>query len=300
MVVIMFKKIAFILLGTLIWLSSQAREVSIEHNGVMLTAELEMTDEDWSRPVVVMLHGTMAHNKMEIMTQVQSLLTDNEVNSLNINLSLGISQRKGMYDCSKPHTHLHEDAIKEIGLWVQWLKQQGATHLVLLGHSRGGNQMAWYAAENPDEAIKQLILAAPMTFEEGDLVNVYKKRNKKDVKPILAKADALIAEGKGDSFLENTDHIYCKDTTVTAKSFVSYGRFQEQFNTVALLPEIKLPILFFIASNDQSVKDLESKIQPYLGAGNVEVQVIDGAGHMFRDLYGEDMVDQIVEFLDKG
>lgn len=50
-----------------------------------------------------------------------------------------------MYDCAKPHRHRLVDALDEIAAWVDWLKQRGASDIVLLGHSRGGNQAAWYA-----------------------------------------------------------------------------------------------------------------------------------------------------------
>ena len=55
-----------------------------------------------------------------------------------------------MYDCATPHTHRHADAVEEIGAWLGWLQSQGVAKVALLGHSRGGNQTARFAAAHAD------------------------------------------------------------------------------------------------------------------------------------------------------
>jgi len=285
---------------SIIHFSAIAEDLKLEHNGVTITANLELADGKTIRdPLVVMTHGTLAHNKMEIMSQLQSLFTENEISSLSINLGLGISNRKGMYDCATKHTHKHTDAVDEIGVWVNWLKRKGAKHLILLGHSRGGNQTAWYAAENNDDIVKKVILIAPATWSAQYAKQDYKKRYKKDLDSVLAKAETLVQQGKPKAVMKNTDHIYCEKTSVTAESFVSYNKPDQRFNTPSLLSAIKVPVVVFAGSEDKVVKGLEKKVKPFLKKGRVELEVIDGAGHMFRDLYAEDMMDIIVEYLGK-
>jgi len=290
--------IAFLM--SIVHFSALAEELKLEHKGVTITASLELADGKTIRdPLVVMTHGTLAHNKMEIMDQLQSLFKENEISSLSINLGLGISNRKGMYDCATKHTHKHTDAVDEIGVWVNWLKRKGAKQLILLGHSRGGNQTAWYAAENHDDIVKKVILIAPATWTAQYAKQNYKKRYKKDLSSVLAKAETLVQQGKPESVMKNTDHIYCEKTSVTAESFVSYNKPDQRFNTPSLLSAIKVPVLVFAGSEDKVVKGLEKKVKPFLKKGKVELEVIDGAGHMFRDLYAEDMMDIIVEYLEK-
>lgn len=277
---------------------SLAEDVRLKYQGLELTASLEMaTGKTVKDPLVLMTHGTLAHNKMEIMSQLQGLLKSNEINSLSINLGLGISDRKGMYDCAVTHAHKHTDAVEEIALWVNWLKSRGANNIILLGHSRGGNQTAWYASETDDSAIKKVILMAPMTWSENYALESYQSRYKKDLNSVLATAQSLVNQGKAKTLMKNTDHIYCENTTVTAESFVSYNKPDQRFNTPSLLTKIKQPVLVFAGSADTTVKDLDKKVAPYLKKGKVDLSVIDGAGHMFRDLYAEDVVDQIVEYL---
>lgn len=140
-------------------LNAYAQDVSLQYKGLTLNANLEKTSNWSTGPVVLMTHGTLAHNKMEIMSTLQNLLKDQGVSSLAINLSLGLDNRQGFYDCTVPHSHKHEDAVNEIGLWLNWLQQQGVKQVVLLGHSRGGNQTAWYATEHDSPLIKKSFLS---------------------------------------------------------------------------------------------------------------------------------------------
>lgn len=277
-----------------------SKEVKVKHNGLTLNANLEMAEGKTIKdPVVVMTHGTLAHNKMEIMSQLQKLFKENDISSLSINLSLGLDDRKGMYDCAVTHTHKHTDAVEEISVWLNWLKRQGADNLILLGHSRGGNQTAWYAAEHADNVVKNVILIAPATWSADYAGKNYQQRYKKDLNTVLAEAEALVKQGKGNTVMKNTGHIYCEDTSVTAESFVSYNKPDQRFDTPSLLTKIKAPVLVFAGSEDNVVKDLEQKVKPLVQKGKIDLIVVEGAGHMFRDLYAEDMMDMIVEYLEQ-
>ncbi|MGI9383086.1 MAG: hypothetical protein ACR2PO_08015, partial [Methyloligellaceae bacterium] len=119
-----------------------AEEVSIEHKGLALLGSLEVADgaslaQDGA---VLLVHGTLAHHRMEIMATLQALLKERGLNSLAITLSLGLDRRQGMYDCGLTHRHRHSGAQAEIAAWVAWLQARGAGAITLLGHSRGGNQ----------------------------------------------------------------------------------------------------------------------------------------------------------------
>lgn len=281
--------------------SAFATEVSQVSKGITLNANLELASgKVIGKNIILMTHGTLAHGNMEIMSQLQSLFKENELDSLSINLGLGIDNRKGMYDCATTHTHKHTDAVDEIALWVEWLKKQGVKNIVLLGHSRGGNQTAWYAAERADSAIKRVVLIAPMSEDQKYVTDTYKKRYKKDLAPILVKAEALVKKGKGQSVMRHTDHIYCPDTSVTAESFVSYAKAKPYYDTPVILPKIKAPVLVVAGSKDKTVKGLDKKVAPYVKKGKVDLKVIDGAGHMFRDLYADDVVEAIIDFISEG
>ncbi len=277
----------------------QAEEVGFRYNGSPLRADLEKSDNWPEGPVVLITHGTLAHNRMEIISTLKNLFAENGVSSLAINLSLGLNNRpSSMYDCATPHTHKHTDAIKEIGAWVEWLKYEGAKDIVLLGHSRGGNQTAWYAAEQADSSVSGVILLAPQTWSADYAARDYEKRYGKSLQPILDKALSLVKAGKGKKMLEHVDFIYCKDTTVSAEAFVSYYQPDERLDTPYLLSRIKLPILLFVGTEDKVVKGLKKKLEQLpQRPENLETVIIEGADHFFRDLYAEDVVDKALEFI---
>ncbi len=276
-----------------------AEEVKLQHEDLTLNANLEKAD-DWPvAPAVLITHGTLSHNKSEIIVALQELFLQHGVSSLAINLALGLNDRHGSYDCNTPHNHKHEEAISEIGLWLDWIEEQGVNQVVLLGHSRGGNQTAWFVAEHDDPLIKKVILIAPQTWNQEYEMQSYEKNYGKPLATVLGNAESLVAAGAPETAIEHTDFIYCKDTTVSAEAVVSYYAADPRKDTTYLLPKIKKPVLVFAGSEDQTVKGLNEKLAPLAEAGGIELVVIDGADHFFRDLYVEDLVDSAMEFINE-
>lgn len=291
----MIQKLLLIIL--LFTSQTYAEEVTLNTSSLTLNANLEKADNWPKGPTLLITHGTLSHNRSELVTALQELFLENEISSLAINLSLGLDNRHGPYDCATPHTHKHEDALVEIGHWLDWLKKQGSQQVVLLGHSRGGNQTAWFAAEQDDSVIKKVVLVAPQTWSPEYAAKGYEKRYGKSLAPILKKAQSLITDGKPDTPMEHIDFIYCKDATATANAFVSYYAPEPRKDTPYLLPKISKPVLVFAGTEDQVVKGLDKILAPMAEAGTIEFEVIDGADHSFRDLYAEDLVERVIEFI---
>ncbi len=279
--------------------SATAQEVTIEHNGLTLNAELVLAEEkSMADGIVLLTHGTLAHNRMEIIAGLQGLLADSGVSTLAINLSLGLDNRRGMYDCSVLHNHRHQDAVGEMVAWLDWLEAQGARQIDLMGHSRGGNQIAWLAAEQDRPAIRKVVLLAPATWSAGGSKVDYKKRYKEALEPLVNEAEMYVGFGRGDVLLKETDFIYCADTTVTADAFFSYYKPDDRLHTPNLLPQINKPILVIAATEDKLYVPLKRDISPMVGSG-VDFLAVEGAGHFFRDLYLEEVVEQTVEWLER-
>lgn len=286
-------------IGILVAPPLSAEEIKLKHDGLTLNANLSTARDNWKEgPVLLMTHGTLAHNGMEIITTLQSLLSEQGLTSLALNLSLGLDDRHGMYDCAVPHTHRHTDALDEIGVWLDWLKAQGVKQVVLAGHSRGGDQTAWFAAERPDPAVKGVLLVAPMTWSETYAISDYQKRFKSELAPVLKRAEDLVAAGKGVTWMEDTGFIYCPGAKVQAQAFVSYHAPDERLDTPTLLPRIKVPVLVFAGTEDDVVPDVAERVGPLADATKIRLQVIDGADHYFRDLYADDLVEHAKAFIE--
>lgn len=287
------------LLLTLALGAARAEEVSLAFNGLTLIGERRMAEGATMEKgtMVLMTHGTLAHGRMEIMQSFQDLLAEKGISSLAINLSLGQSDRRGMYECGKPHTHRHTDALDEIGAWVEWLERQGVKEIVLLGHSRGGNQTAWYAAERRRPTVGKVVLVAPMTWSREAARAEYRKLYGRDPAPILREAKRLTEAGRGAATLAETDFIYCPGATVSAASFADYYADEPRFDTPSLLPRIGVPTLVVAGSEDTVVGALIPKVRPLAEKGMVKLFVVDGADHFFRDLYADEAVEAIAGFV---
>lgn len=278
--------------------SVSAEELVLPPAGLNVSANLVTAGDNWTDgPVILMTHGTLAHNRMEIMETLQEVFLDRGYSSLAINLSLGLSDRHGMYDCNVPHAHHHTDALDEIALWLNWLKEKGVNEVVLLGHSRGGNQTAWFAVERDDPVIQSVILVAPATWDEVYASESYQKRYGQSLQPLLERARELVAAGEGDTMM-SVDFIYCEDTQATASAFVSYYQPDPRHDTPYLIPSIDKPVLIFAGSADKVVKGLIEKVEPLAESDSVDLEVIADADHFFRDLFAEDLADIAVEFIE--
>lgn len=272
---------------------TSAEEVSLKHQGLMLNANLTLAEDSGYERMFLITHGTLAHNSMEIIATWQELLSDEGISSLAINLSLGQDNRHDMYDCASTHNHKHTDATSEIGQWVNWLKDKGSTEIILAAHSRGGNQTAWYSDENSDSVVKAQVLLAPQTWSETYEQENYAERYKKPLAPLLEKAKQMPAE----TVMQDTDFIYCEKTSVTAGSFVSYYQADQRFDTPTLLHSAKIPTLVIAGSEDTTVPGLHAKMSSVNNKMITSIE-IEGAGHFFRDLYMDEVIENTIEFLD--
>lgn len=275
---------------------AHANEVTLPYKGLTLNANLELaTGKTAEDGVILITHGGLAHREMEMYVYLQDLLKKKGYSTLAINLSLALNNRHAMYDCKVTHRHHYTDAADEIDAWVDWLKKQGTERVALLGHSRGAGETALYAAERDNPLVKAVILLAPDTRETNDAV-AYQRRYKKPLAPALEKAQKLVKEGKSGTVLKHTNFLFCPDTSVAAETFVSYYGDDPRLDTAYLIPKISKPTLLVLAGEDEILVN-SKKFTPLADGKRVQIKVIDGAGHFFRDLFADEAVDVIDAFL---
>lgn len=275
----------------------EAKEILLPYRGLVLNANLELAPgKKAADGVILITHGSLAHRGMESLLNFQSLLNEKGYNTLAINLSLSLDNRRGMYDCQITHRHRYSDAVDEIGVWVDWLKKQGVKRVAVLGHSRGAAQTALYAAERDPVLTKAVILLAPSTLDNAS-PSEYAERFQQPLAPLLERAQKLVREGKGGTLLEQIGFITCAGATVTATSFVSYYASDTRLDTPALLAKIAKPVLVVVAGGDEIVVGLDTKVAPRVDGKRVQMKVVENADHFFRDLYADEAVDAIHLFL---
>lgn len=278
-------------------LNALAEEIKQSYNNLTVNANLVMAEgKGFGDDFVLLTHGTTTHNGRETYRSIQKLLAEQGISSLAPNLSLNVNDRHGEVDCALPQTHHHEDAIKEIGFWLNWLKSKGAEQVTLMGHSRGGNQTAWFSVEHDEPAIKKVVLIAPQTWSKEAEHKDYAKKYDVELQPLLDKAEKLVKAGKGDSMLNNINFIYCKDTSASASAFISYYQNEPRMDTPTLLKKAVKPTLVIMGSADTVVADLPAKMEN-VHNDLVKTHVIEDADHFFLDLFGEDLVENAAAFI---
>lgn len=279
--------------------ASGAEEVILPHGSVALAGTLEIAPgKTLADGVVLMVHGALAHKDMRIMREFRTMFAENGFNTLAVNLSLGLDRRgSDMYDCAQPSVHMAEDALDEIGAWLDWLAGKGAPRATVLGHSRGGYQVAWYAADRGHPIVESYILLAPAIASDTADAARYEARHGMVLGPVLERAYELVRAGRGDEWLKGVAFMHCGQTDVSAASFLSYYAPEPQVDTPELLGRIAVPTLVLVAGLDEVVRDGEARLGAALNEETVKLEAVAGADHFFHDLFGEDAMDAITAFL---
>lgn len=110
---------------------------------------------------LLLVHDTLGSFESTLITELQTALAAQGLSTLAINLSLGVSARMTAFECNERHRHRHEDALEEIDAWTDWLLGEGLGPAALVGHGRGGAQVAWYLAETDEKRVNATVLLAP-------------------------------------------------------------------------------------------------------------------------------------------
>ena len=78
---------------------------------------------------------------------------------------------------------------------------------------------------------------------------------------------------------------------------MSYYGAEPNRNTPALLSNVKRPVLVFEGTEDPLAAGFIAQVTLFESNPNVTVQWVDGADHFFRDLFIDDIIDGILEWL---
>jgi hypothetical protein len=278
---------------------AQAEEISLEVEGLTVLGNLETAPGKSlkSDGAVLLVHDTLAHNRMEILSALQELLREQGLNTLSITLSLGLNERRGLFNCGVEQDHRNEDAAVEIGVWIEWLKSQGASQIVLAGHGRGGNQVAVYAAKAPDETVKRLVLIAPTADSPATLEQQFSFKFRQPLQPILAQAQKYVEEGHPSALLVDVPFLSCQTAKVTAAAFVNYYGPNQNLYTPSLLPHIAMPIMVAVGDLDPLSSEIIPAVEGIPATDRIKLEIIPGADNFFQDLAAEDLAAKIGAFL---
>lgn len=273
-----------------------ADRVTLEHNGLTLIGHLQSV-ADPADGVILMLHGTLAHGRMETMAAAQDLLADHGLNSLSVNLSYGIDAREGMFECDRPVTHGVEEHFAELDAWIAWLQEEGFGPVSLLGHSRGGNQVARYVQEWGADDIRALVLVAPSTFDAERAASSYEAQSGMPLVVRLDQVRELTRMDQPETLLQGVRFLFCESLDVAPRAFLGYYDPERAHDTPSVVDGIAVPTLVIIGSEDDVVADLPERMAEIEHGDAITTVTIDGADHFFRDFFADDVADAVADFI---
>ena len=276
--------------------------VEIMDKSILLNGYHSTTSEK-SESIAIILHGTRGHQNLELISSLRESLLDNEIDSLTINLSYKTNNRiNDFLPCDIEHQHKQSDSQHEIRLWYEYILKKGYKKIYLIGHSRGGLDMInFYENLTPKNKgfINTIFLLAPISDTWKSSVNRYKEDFNVDINNIL----------KTETHKLKINFLGCDDAIVYSDSFLDYyliGDDDSFFNSISTKKASKSlnlhlintsgKVYVLIASEDNIAKNTHLIVKPISERKkNIELKVIDGADHFFRDFYFDDLLEIVVE-----
>ncbi len=276
------------LLVVLIPLMSKAQAVNSEIAGLGVSAKLQIASEQRDL-IYLVLHGTWAHNEMEIVRALQNGLAERGQSSIAPNLSLGVDNRRGFLPCSSSMAPNYEHAVRELKHWVDYLQKEGWQAIVLLGHSRGGAQVTLFQLRYSHPLIVSMALLAPMLWREAEAVAQYDRVSKVPLSDVMSAASQSPKSMIGPYRL-----LQCDAVRAPASTFQSYYEAAIPKNTARMLQRVTIPVQVFTGSDDELAQWRDAERAQLRHKQNIVLHEVEGADHFFRDLYLDDVLDVLL------
>jgi len=254
-----------------------------------LLANASYLEGEPGRPAVLILHGFLQTQDFPTVRRLADSLNEElGYPVLTPTLTLGISDRRSSLACEAVQRHDMEEAVSEIGAWVNWLKERGHRRIVLIGHSTGSVMIAAYLPRAAPE-VKHTILISLTHFGPGQAVF------RDEANGGVQRARKIVEE-RGGKELGNFPIAYCRRYVTTAEKILGYYAWDEA-RVLEALAHSPVPMTAIIGSEDHRMGTAWTSA---IGrTPNVEVRIIEGADHFFDAEHEFSLLDAIDELLQR-
>ncbi len=247
-----------------------------------IVARAEFRDGAPGKPALLLLHGFLQTHEFPVIHHLTESLGSAGYTVLAPTLSLGISHRKQSLACEALHAHSLADDIRELELWLKWLKKQRPPAIVLLGHSFGSMQLLAFVAGKRDPAIRRFIGVS--IIEGRSTLPSEHEKLMKELREIQA---------RGEPRVVTQAFSFCKKYRAPPASLMSYlawtpGRILREVNAAST------PISFVMGGRDER---LGADWLDNLGKTRARLHVIPGADHFMDGEYEFDLLDIVLSEL---
>jgi len=253
------------------------------------------TNSGDNETVAISIHGTRGFKTMEVISVLSDNLLDLNIDTIAPNISYGVNDRVNDFlSCDMKHLHNQYANIDEIIKWFLFAVEKDYKNIILIGHSRGGQDifqaykkiLKLYPGES--KKISTIILLAPLADNTDEINNSLQKSHGITIKEFLSKDENAFAK---------INFLNCRNATVKISSFLSYYNLPRHEQLIPMLKDIDIDTYVFTASEDTFVPKTHSKVS-YIRNDNIKLVQIDGADHFFRDLFLDDVIEKLSDFIE--
>jgi pimeloyl-ACP methyl ester carboxylesterase len=238
------------------------------------------------RPAVLVLHGFLQTRTFPTVASIVDTLSAAGYTTLAPTLSLGISKRNKSLPCEAVHLHTLEGDVAEVAFWVGWLKQQGHSRIILVGHSFGNLQLLAYLGQTPSPAVKQVVMIS--------LTDVEMKQSAEQRSRLAQEMRDRVA--RGNHALVKTEFGQCKQYVSPPSGLLSYLSISRGSILDSLARSPVSAEVIMGGKDDRMGADWVDK----LVSRGINVRVIPGASHFFDNQYEFDLQEAVLQVLRGG
>lgn len=185
----------------------------------------------------------------------------------------------------------------DVAAWLDSLAERGLSRIALVGHSMGGLKGVYSQACAAHPQVTRLIGISPPRLAYG----VFRNSPQGELfLHDLARAEALLSAGKGETLIEVTFPI---PYTITAAGYVDKYGVDERYDLLKHAPKVAVPQLFTFGQLElagPAFRGVPEQLEAFAGQGMpLGVEVIAGADHVYSGCHGE-LAARILRWLRKG
>lgn len=236
-----------------------------------------------NKPAVLLLHGFLQTYEFPTLHRLAEGLAGEGYTVLAPNLSLGVTHRRQSLACEAIHTHTLEQDGREVGMWIQWLRQRHKGPIVLLGHSIGGMALLAYLAEKPRAEVNRFI---GVSLVEGGW-----RQGDDQRQALLAELRTRIAQGDRRPVV--SQYSFCQKLTSTPESLLSYLSWTPE-HILRVLRGLRTPTTLIMGGSDER---LGPDWLERLRKTTARLVVIRGADHFMDGEHEFDLLDEVIREL---
>lgn len=248
-----------------------------------ISASAEFLPGERGKPAVLLLHGFLQTRDFPTVATLARGVHDAGYPVLVPTLSLRIPSRKQSLACEAVHRHGLDDDVAEIGVWVGWLKAQGHSNIVLLGHSFGSMQLLAYLSARPDPAVRAFIGTSLVEAQIG--------RTPRET--LIADLEQRLL--RGQRALVTQPLSFCRKYVSSPESLLSYVRW-DQARTLKALRQSPVDVMLIMGDADNI---LGSGWLTALEHIRVPMVVVRGANHFMDGAHEFDLLEHTLSFMEK-